>query len=154
MPPAKRTHPIENTRILQGRQSAETVKRADTSSSGSNIDGGAIAGIIIGSILGFLLLLWILSRTRSHCAPPQERRRPVWHEHDAGARRSRSRHRRRKFRGPHHVQGVHPRRSSREVRMAVQPVYVEPRRPSRTYVAHNDGRRGRSSSSRRRYYVS
>ncbi|KAI1159970.1 hypothetical protein F5B18DRAFT_655070 [Nemania serpens] len=56
-----RTLPQSLTRILAGRQQATTTVIADDSGTpGSVLSGGAIAGIVIGSIAGVLLLLWIL----------------------------------------------------------------------------------------------
>lgn len=155
MPPRTGTKPNAIAHLVEARQSTTTVQ-SDQSSSGSNLGGGAIAGIVIGSVVGFLLLLWIFKSFSNLGAPPQEKRDPAWYD-DVCATRSRSRHGRRASRGSYYVQETHPRRSSREVTRAVQPVYVEPRRPSRTYVGDKEGRRGtrgRSRSTRRSYYVS
>ncbi|ROW03677.1 hypothetical protein VMCG_05366 [Cytospora schulzeri] len=136
MPPPTGTIPHAITRFLETRQSTTTVQ-SDQSSSGSNLSGGAIAGIVIGSIVGFLLLWWIFKSLSNLGAPPQEKRDPAWYD-DVSAKRSRSRHSRRASRGSYYVQETYPRRSSREVTRVVQPVYVEPRRPSRTYATLED----------------
>ncbi|CAH0015925.1 unnamed protein product [Clonostachys rhizophaga] len=39
----------------------------------TQLSGGAIAGIVIGSIAGFLLLLWIIRSCFNLGAPPKER---------------------------------------------------------------------------------
>lgn len=156
MPPRTGTIPNAIASFLETRQSTTTVQSGQ-SSSGANLSGGAIAGIVIGSIVGFLLLLWIFKSLSNLGAPPQEKRDPAWYDDDVSATRSRSRHGRRASRGSYYVQETRPRRSSREVMRVVQPVYVEPRRPSRTYVVDKEGRqgrRGRSRSTRRSYYVS
>lgn len=152
MPPPTGTIPSSITRFLQARQSTPT-GRSDQSTSGSNLSGGAIAGIVIGSIVGFLLLWWIIKSLGNLGAPPQEKRDPAWYD-DVSAMGRRSRHGRRTSRASYYVQETQPRRSSREVTRVVQPVYVEPRRPSRSYVVDRQGGRGRSRSLRRSYYVS
>ncbi|KAJ0125204.1 hypothetical protein N8I77_006185 [Diaporthe amygdali] len=156
MPPPTSTWVDAATRVLHARQSTVTVTPADSSdnsSSGTNLSGGAIAGIVIGSIAGFLLLLWIFKSCSNMGAPPQEKREPAWYD-DVGAgrsrRRGRSRHSSR--RGSYYVQEAHaPRRSrSREVRTVQPVVYTsEPRRPSRAHEKH----RRRSRSEGRGYYV-
>ena len=143
MPPPTSTIPNAVARFFQSRRSSSIVRRDD----GVYLSGGAIAGIVIGSIVGFLLILWIIKSCFNLGAPPQEKREPAWYD-DVSARRSRSRHSRRASRGSYYVQETYPRRSSREVRV-IQPVYAEPRRPSRS---HRNGR-SRSRSSRR-YQVS
>lgn len=142
------------TRVLHARQSTVTVTStsdtSDQSASSNNLSGGAIAGIVIGSIAGFLLLLWIFRSCSNLGGPPQEEKHdPAWYD-DVGAGRRRSRGHSRGRRGSYYAREVHaPRRSgSREVR-TVQPVVYEPRRPSRTHDKH----RRRSRSEGRAYYV-
>ncbi|RYC54475.1 hypothetical protein CHU98_g11731, partial [Xylaria longipes] len=59
-----RTIPQAITKILASRQETTTVVADDSGgssdSSSSKLSGGAIAGIVIGSIIGFLLLLWVI----------------------------------------------------------------------------------------------
>lgn len=134
--------------MLHARQSTVTVTPADisgNSSSGTNLSGGAIAGIVIGSIAGFLLLLWIFKSCSNIGAPPQEKREPAWYDDDVGggSRRTRGRSRHNSRRGSYYVHDAHaPRRSrSREVRTVHPAVYTsEPRRPSRAHEKHH--RRG------------
>jgi len=122
------------------------------------LSGGAIAGIVIGSIVGFLLLLWIIRSCMNLGAPPQEREN--WY-HDVEPKR----HRSRSTHGHHHHH--HHRRSHPEV-VAVQstPVVIRderrrsrnreirtsrsPRRPDEVYV-HDANGRGRGSG---KYYSS
>ncbi|KUI67755.1 Spherulin-4 [Cytospora mali] len=130
MPPPTWSIPNAITRFLRARQFTSSVRR-DSSSSGTSLSGGAIAGIVIGSIVGFLLLLWVFRSCSNLGGPPQESRDPAWYD-DVSAKRSRSRNSRRQSRGSYYVQETHPRWSSREATRVVQPVYVEPRRPSRT----------------------
>lgn len=160
MPPPSPTLVDRATRVLHARQSTVTVTSAadtsDQSASSPNLSGGAIAGIVIGSIAGLLLLWWIFRSCSNLGGPPQEEKRDAaWYD-DVGAghrgrrHRSHSRAHSRGRRGSYYAREVHtPRRSgSREVR-TVQPVVYEPRRPSRTHDKH----RRRSRSEGRAYYV-
>lgn len=148
---------------LRVRQAPATVTvQADNSSSGTNLSGGAIAGIVIGSIAGFLLLLWIFRSCGNLGAPPQEREN--WY-HDVEPMRTRSRSPYDRHHHHHHRRHSdshrHHSRSRPEV-AAVTPVVVRedrrrsrevggsrsPRRPEGAYVY--DSGRGRSG----RYYAS
>ncbi|KAL2141544.1 hypothetical protein VTI28DRAFT_2244 [Corynascus sepedonium] len=143
----------------------------DSGSSGSSLDGGAIAGIVIGTVVGILLLWWIIractqprtpdasrqgwyddtappppvprsgSRSRSRSAD-YGRSHHHHHHHHHSSRRSGSRH--------HHHGG---RRSSTPRPVIIEEKYA-PRRPSATYAyPPAEGRRSRSRS-QGRYYVS
>lgn len=79
-----------------------TVYRDAPDSSGNDLSGGEIAGIVIGSVIGFLLLLWLI---RSCVWGGAGRRRPPpdYYHHEEPKRRRRSRH--------GHSQGRHRSRS-------------------------------------------
>lgn len=151
------------------RQSTTTVVVSDGTSGNSSrtLSGGAIAGIVVGSIVGFLLLLWII-RSCSNLGRPggwggtfgeqekppprgpdpayyrQESRRASHHSHHGHRSRSRS----------HYDHS--PRRSTSRA-VEVEPVYVsrgrsQPRAPQPVYVAQ-DTRQPRRSRRRSDYYV-
>ncbi|OAA57425.1 hypothetical protein SPI_07084 [Niveomyces insectorum RCEF 264] len=74
-------------RVRQASTSTVTVQSSpadtkDNSSSNNQLSGGAIAGIVIGSVAGFLLLLWIIRSFTNLGAPPAERE--AWYD-DAAA---------------------------------------------------------------------
>jgi hypothetical protein len=117
------------------------------------LDGGAIAGIVIGSIVGVLLLIWIFRSCSNFGAPPVKGENPsgrAWYDgvqaepYPREPRRSGSRHRSRSH-------SHHSRRPSAEVREYTTAVPVAA--PAPTYVYQNDTRnvrRGRSRDHRSR----
>jgi len=142
------------------RQATTTTVVTEDPDAARTLSGGAIAGIVIGSVAGFLLLLWIIRSCSNlndtgtwgrtfepdHEKPPVRTDRysyPYHHE----THRSRSRH-------SHHSHS--PRRS-----VEVRPVYYEdrprgrsPRAPPAVYTTRRDldGRDlRRASGSSRRY---
>ncbi|KAF9873551.1 hypothetical protein CkaCkLH20_09010 [Colletotrichum karsti] len=138
-PPTK-TLPLALREIL-ARQVVVTVTPTpettqESASNSSNLSGGAIAGIVIGSIAGFLILLWILKSCGVWGRPN------TWGDRDDDAvdRRYRgrspgSRHHRKHRHHAHHYHHETSRSRRRpsyevnEVRYS-QPVVYEKRRPS------------------------
>ncbi|KAK3376561.1 hypothetical protein B0T24DRAFT_618977 [Lasiosphaeria ovina] len=126
-------------------------------SSSSSLSGGEIAGIVIGTIAGLLLIWWVvrtLSGNKEKPSPPPDRNRQGWYDDEPTVRRSRSRgHSHSQQRHHHH----HHRRGSGVV-FEEKDVAYAPRRPSATYV--NPERRPRSTGRSRsrsdsgRYYTS
>jgi hypothetical protein len=145
MAPTK-TVPAGPAGVLFTRQSTVTVTAApagDNTSSGSQLSGGAIAGIVVGSIIGFLLLLWIIRSCFNLGAPPGQQR-DAWYN-DLPRRHSHS------LRYSQHSS----RSRSRRRRSSTRPVVIEEkttrnlRRPDDVLV--HDSRRG---SRGRGYYTS
>ncbi|KAI0452311.1 hypothetical protein F5B21DRAFT_483655 [Xylaria acuta] len=151
-----RTIPQAITKVLTSRQATTTVVSDDSSSSSSSpsLSGGAIAGIVVGTIAGVLLLLWIIRSCGIMGTPriwgttyePDHEKPPphmsTYHANTPYARRSHSRHSRRSH---HH----HHSRSPRRVEV-VQPVAYEtrgrsPRAPPAAYyggrTSYDDRRR-------------
>ncbi|KAI1184130.1 hypothetical protein F5B17DRAFT_95553 [Nemania serpens] len=154
-----RTLPESLTRILAIRQATTTVIADDSGTPGSVLSGGAIAGIVIGSIAGVFLLIWIIrscttwgrpdSWGGTTYEPEREKRRHssgIYHmettPYPSSRHRSRSRHSQARSSHHHHHHSRSPRR------VAVVP--LEPRAPPATYYggrSSHDGRR-RSADSR------
>ena len=106
---------------------------SQSNSGGANLSGGAIAGIVIGSVLGVLLILWIIRSCFNLGSPPQDREKLY---RDVPPRRR-------------HSHRSHSRRASSI--SAPPPVFIHEsrsrsrsRRPSATYVYTADKQRGRS----------
>lgn len=167
---ATATLPINEPPTIIRRQDSEAATVTVISESDDNDGGdvtlsaGAIAGIVIGSIVGFLILLWLVRSCLNLGAPPREReswyryvdadeKRPSHgssHHHHHRHSRSRSKHRSSSGRrtsstlpvpspvvvvdGHHQKHQHHPRRSSRGA----------------AYYYPQEGSRGRRSS--RDYY--
>ncbi|KAK3349023.1 hypothetical protein B0T25DRAFT_582050 [Lasiosphaeria hispida] len=122
----------------------------------TSLGPGAIAGIVIGVVVGLLLLYWLFRSCNKPARAPDSNRQGWYddgrgdaHAHAHGHRHHHNHHGSRSRSRSHH----HRHRS-------VTPVVLEekPRRPSATYVV--DGRRSRSQrrsrsrSASRGYYVS
>ncbi|KAI1332472.1 hypothetical protein F5Y16DRAFT_357872 [Xylariaceae sp. FL0255] len=92
------TLPEVASNVLTARQGATTTVVAQ-SSGAATLSGGAIAGIVIGSIVGFLLILWIIRSCLNLGSPglwgatfAPEREKYVEPQRHHSSRRSRSRH--------------------------------------------------------------
>ncbi|KAH8166882.1 hypothetical protein CIB48_g1339 [Xylaria polymorpha] len=132
-PEVTRTIPQAITKILASRQATTTVVTDDGGGGGSSnsLSGGAIAGIVIGTVAGILLLLWIIRScgimgrpgTWGTAYEPNNEKPPphssTYHASTPYARRSHSRH---SHRSHHH----HHSRSPRRVEV-VEPVVYEAR---------------------------
>ncbi|KAF4968801.1 hypothetical protein FSARC_3828 [Fusarium sarcochroum] len=127
---------------LVARQNTETVtvtsSSDDDGGGGVRLSGGAIAGIVIGSIVGFLLLMWVVRSCLNLGAPPQEREKWYHYKEDKPRRHS-------------HNHRSRSRRSHRSSVSVPPPIVVRDSR-SRSH------RRGRSpgyygSDRGTRYYV-
>jgi len=139
---------------------AQAPSNNNNSSSGSSgMNGGEIAGIVIGVIVGLLLIWWIVrslsgkTDNKTVVVPPgPDRNRQGWYDDMEPVPR---RHSRRESSGRHHH---HHRSSSRSGAVIIEDKYA-PRRPSATYVAYPDDMRrsrstGRSRSRSATYYAS
>ncbi|KAK3305251.1 uncharacterized protein B0T15DRAFT_531743 [Chaetomium strumarium] len=168
------TTPGATVTVVTGGGSTTTTTGSDNTSNdpddANDLSGGAIAGIVIGSIAGFLILVWIIRSCTNLGAPPNDPAEPgrPWYGsvRDEGyppppRPRGRSRHSRRESyrygsRSHSHGGGGHGSRSrSRRVSVVreavpvreVAPVVV---RDDRYYYGGGSVREGRSRS-RSRY---
>lgn len=143
-PPTKTAPQAGLTRAVLGRQATVTVlPGTPDTTDGSDLSGGAIAGIVVGSVVGFLLLLWVTRSCYNLGAPPRQRAsEPTgWYDDVSPVRSgsgSRSRRRRRSSRHSHRRGGSRGRRPS----SAYYVTEATPRRPGRAHVAR-EGRRAR-----------
>ncbi|KAK3984670.1 hypothetical protein QBC44DRAFT_336565 [Cladorrhinum sp. PSN332] len=105
-----------------------------------NLSGGAIAGIVIGSIAGLLLLIWIIYSCTNLGAPPGRQGKP-WYggvrdeyppRHVGGHRPHSSRSRSRHSHGRHHHHSRSRSRGATMVEVPPQAVVYEGRRASRS----------------------
>ncbi|KAL6918097.1 hypothetical protein FSHL1_009526 [Fusarium sambucinum] len=120
---------------LVSRQTVETVTViADNGNSGSTLSGGAIAGIVIGSVFGVLLLLWVIRSCLNLGAPPQEREK--WYHYKEE---------------PRHHHRSRSRRSHRSSISAPPPLVVRESRSRSHRRGRSPGYHGRDRSTR--YYV-
>lgn len=111
----------EATPIIAARQSdgEETI----TCDSGANLNGGEIAGIVIGSIAGTLLLLWLIRSCMNLGAPPAGDREKMYRHVDPEYQRRRHRSKRRS----------HSRRRSVDVEVPPVAYYKESSGRGRKY---------------------
>lgn len=123
--PETPTPATEASPTIAARQSEETV--TCNTSGGIALGGGEIAGIVIGSIAGTLLLLWLIRSCLNLGAPPAGDREKVFrHVEPEHRRRHRSKRR------------SHSRRGSVDLDV-----------PPAAYYKESSGHSGRG----RRYYV-
>ncbi|KAK1990855.1 hypothetical protein LX36DRAFT_663834 [Colletotrichum falcatum] len=143
-------------RDILARQVVTTVtatpETTEDSASDSNLSGGAIAGIVLGSIAGFLLLLWIVRSCGMWSRPAEWSDKDVIDDRRYRGRSPGSRHHRRHQHRYHHETSrsrhSHPSYEINEVRYS-QPVVYDKRRTSASPVPPANVYR--TSRSRTRY---
>ncbi|KAK4204518.1 hypothetical protein QBC40DRAFT_91263 [Triangularia verruculosa] len=110
---------------------SETVVVAsdNSGSGGSSLNGGEIAGIVIGTLVAVILIIWLIKRLSQ-----REKRPSYYHEESV---RSGSRHRH----GHHHHHHHHGRGRSRSSRSRSRSIEVrEVRSPARVYTTRSRSR--------------
>ncbi|KAK2057988.1 hypothetical protein LY76DRAFT_616797 [Colletotrichum caudatum] len=143
-------------RHLLARQVVATVtttpEATEDAASDNELSGGAIAGIVLGSIAGFLLLLWIVRSCGMWSRPDDWAEKDVYDDRRHRGRSPGARHRRRHSHRYHHETSrsrhSHPSYEINEVRYT-QPVVYDKRRVSSSPVPPANVYR--SSRSRTRY---
>lgn len=80
------------TLVLRQEKETVTVVSDDGGSNGTTLSPGAIAGIVIGCVLGTLLLLWLVRSCLNLGAPPGEDRESMYRHVEPKRRRHRSKH--------------------------------------------------------------
>lgn len=151
--------PEQGSPVIALRQSTITVltdSSPDNSGAGgggyvtSSMDGGAIAGIVIGSVAGFILLLWII-RSCTYMGTPPDEREPWYRYADPEKRRHRRHHHHRSsyhgssgsHRHSHRGRSRSSRRAS-SILSAPPPVVIDYSRGSRKpRVFYGEGDRGK-----------
>ncbi|KAM3545555.1 hypothetical protein ARSEF1564_001549 [Beauveria bassiana] len=134
--------PPSRTVPLQPRQASTATTTVTVTSNpnngnggGSTLDGGAIAGIVIGSIVGFLLLVWIIRSCFNPGGPsPTPEVEPWYGRHSEPKHYHRHHHRRPRSR--------RPRSRSSSITLPPPPVVVRQersggRRSSRSRSVYN-----------------
>ncbi|PQK14803.1 hypothetical protein BB8028_0005g03260 [Beauveria bassiana] len=134
--------PPSRTVPLQPRQASTATTTVTVTSNpnngnggGSTLDGGAIAGIVIGSIVGFLLLVWIIRSCFNLGGPsPTPEVEPWYGRHSEPKHYHRHHHRRPRSR--------RPRSRSSSITLQPPPVVVRQersggRRSSRSRSVYN-----------------
>lgn len=143
------TGPVATVTVIQTQ--ASTTGNGQDQDRAQTMSGGSIAGIVIGSIAGILLLIWIFRSFSNMGAPPVKGENPsgaAWYD---GVRSEPAPPRGSHSRSRHRSHSRHSRRPSevREYQTAV-PVMTQ---PQPTYVYQTDTRkvgRGRSRDHRSR----
>ncbi|KAI1396552.1 hypothetical protein F4819DRAFT_130766 [Hypoxylon fuscum] len=159
-----RTLPDAVTKVLAARQQGTTTVVAETTGGGTTLSGGAIAGIVVGSVAGVLLILWLIRSCTNLGRPggwgnsfePENEKPATHHHYGHSTRYPRETHGHRHRSHSRHSHHSHrsPRRTS--VVSVTRPVYVEqsgrsrsPRAPPVAY--YSDGRDARRSRDSRRH---
>ncbi|KAI1638727.1 hypothetical protein F4809DRAFT_231221 [Biscogniauxia mediterranea] len=161
-----RTLPQVISKVLSARQVVTTTVVADSggTSGGTTLSGGAIAGIVLGTIAGTLLLLWLIRSCLNLGSPglwgstfePEHEKTPAA-SYDYPPSRHHHHHHRRRSHSAHS-----PRRASFVSVTATRPVVVEqpqggrsPRAPQPAYYSRKgevvDSRELRRLSDSRRH---